>query len=240
MSYDFFLPCTPEKATPVSIYEDGEIVFHDTSVIEEVETALAAIELGFEMPEEVSLCTEAFFMWRDNPRRFICASNLFPVMTIGYVSCAWADAAQQISSELDGILPESLPIIEQASERAYRYFLGQRVHYRRILDDRRALKNLDFDYRTLKVDRNYWIAEFSSGPAALGLKAVLSCLDTIVDITDQEVVYGRVRDEIDQICQPGLILETLCGITGEDAAEETRAVAAQALSMYQEMTRRGR
>ena len=93
MSYDFFLPCTPEKATPVSIYEDGEIVFHDTSVIEEVETALAAIELGFEMPEEVSLCTEAFFMWRDNPRRFICASNLFPVMTIGYVSCAWADAA---------------------------------------------------------------------------------------------------------------------------------------------------
>lgn len=214
MGYNFYLPCGQEDFVMATIEDDGEMVFDNQNITDEIEDIIIATEMGFEPPsdDEMNLCVHSYFEWHRDPEYFVCKSGAIPVVDSGFVACYWVmEAANGIYSGDES--SSEYMLITRAVKRARGYLLGRPIHYRRILDDRRALSEILYSYR------EYTYGQVRASNKAEAIRAALSLLQGIVNIEDQKSTIGAVlniNDFHDTSLHLGAALELYMRLDHED------------------------
>lgn len=87
------LPCEDAELTEAIIDNDGDMIFPDYDIEEE----LIAVELG----DEPSFCASIVISWNNDPLHFICHSELFPLDLTGKILSLWCkEAARKAAKAL--------------------------------------------------------------------------------------------------------------------------------------------
>jgi hypothetical protein len=85
MSIFLQLPCEEGGLATIEITNDGEMVFVDYDIEQDV----VLEEMGYETP----LCLEILREWERAPIDFLCRSDVIPTNLLGFVTCQWAAEA---------------------------------------------------------------------------------------------------------------------------------------------------
>lgn len=193
MSIFLQLPCEEDGLATIEITNDGEMVF----VEYDIEQDIVLEEMGY----EAGLCLSVLRSWERDPIAFLCRSDVIPTNLLGFVTCQWAaDAVEENKRSINEDLGCGAEI--RALLTACRRFWSAKrgMPIKRVYSSKQRL---------LKCWNSY-VSRMREGLAGLGfrapfgtdraIQAVLGCSSTVIEYVNEVEMVGGLKEPLKEPC----------------------------------------